>query len=152
MSNVVSFKNAKEMFEHLQNSRKQADQRIQTWQKAIEPPAKVLRIHDMGGVPLLIYGELIDPVKAEEALYDLNDPIDAAEFDYTSKHYRGAWKDSYRFGRFYSTECPRGELGDIHLSTIVATITDEEFLFAKKAGWPTDLPSVYRAALRQKAS
>lgn len=150
---VVSFNNVEDMLQHMRRSRARADVRIQQWQKSIEPPAKVVRLAEAGpNNVLVIYGELIDPVKAEQSMYDLTDPIQAAEFDYTARHYTGDWKNSYRFGRFYSVDCPSGELGDIHLSTIIAVITDEEFLFAKKHGWPSDIPSVYRAALRRRAS
>lgn len=41
----------------------------------------------------------------------------------------------YRLTRSFSKVCPRGELGDIHLSMVTGKLTKDEFEAARKTGW-----------------
>jgi hypothetical protein len=84
-----------------------------------------------------IYGEILDAAALllngrEEA--DL-DEDELAEYKDTQESYKEPGLRFYRFTRCFSHMCPRGEMSDIHLSTVTRKLTQEEFLAAKKAGW-----------------
>lgn len=135
---VKSFKDPMELFEEMRRNKERADQQIEGWQRSIRPPAKVIRIAEAAGKLLLIYGSIIDPVESERAHYNLNDPMDAAEFQFVEQRFGSDWQRSFRFGRFYSPLCVEGEFGQIHLATITGVLTEAEFKAAQEQEWPQD--------------
>jgi len=147
---VHGFGSPEAMFRAIEESRKVADKFIKDWQRTIQPGAKVIRVGDAGEYGILvIYGEILDPVALERKHYDLEDPAEAAEFARVKSQYGEDWQRSFRHGRFYSETHPDGELGDTHLTTLVAEITDEEFESARGSGWKADLNLVRTAVGRQ---
>lgn len=148
---VKSFGDPLEMFEEMRRNKERADQQIEDWQRSIRPTAKVIRIAEMGGRHILIYGEIIDIVESERAHYNLNDPMEAAEFDYVERRYGEDWQRSFRFGRFYSPLCVEGEFGQIHLATITGVLTEAEFEAARNQGWPQDF-TFARTVFTRRAS
>lgn len=148
--NVKAFDSAEEMFAAMQRDREAADGRIEDWQRTVKPGDLVLRIADVDPVRtehVLIYGEIIDPVESEKAYYNLDDPVEAAEFEHVKSRYGDQWSRSFCFGRFYSPLCPEGEYGDIHRAVLTAVLTAEEFE-AARGRWPQDPALISRAVVR----
>lgn len=127
-----------QLFEDLikgeRNNRIKADKFVQPWQRELKYGDCVIRkVNERSEI--VIIGELIDPVETERKCYDdpENDPENDEEFIEMKKYYVSEeYLNSYRFGKFYSIFCPRGELGDVHISTITQKITREEFLETKE--------------------
>jgi len=76
-----------------------ADERVQEWQKAIKKGDYFWQETEY---EFSIYGEVLE-----------ND-------------YEGELQH-YRFCKCYSSACPEGEIGDVHLSVISGILTREEF-------------------------
>ncbi|MDO8508561.1 MAG: hypothetical protein Q7S27_02650 [Nanoarchaeota archaeon] len=96
-------------FEILKRDMREADSRVKPWQSEIRPGEYFVR---RSGLGFNIYGEIVPDEEPRE------------------NHLR-----HYRFCRGYSIACMEGELGDIHVSTIEALLTKEEFEGAKQRGW-----------------
>ena len=85
-----------------------------------------------------IYSEILDAAAMTLDGRDLAslDEDERAEYDSVRETYADPGMKFYRFTRSYSVVCPRGELGDRHLSTVSRKLTKVEFETARKAGWP----------------
>lgn len=109
------------------NSRVQPDQILQPGDFAVG------KAHGIN-----IYSEILDPVagllagrnEAELEEEDRDEIADTRD-TYAQPHMR-----FFRFTKSYSVACPKGELGDRHLSTIERKLTEAEFLRFKEMGWP----------------
>ena len=134
---VKSYNSPEEMFADVQRDRSEADRHVEDWQRSVLPGDKIIRVVDQDGL-LLIYGEVIDPIASEKEHYDLEDPMEAAEFEYVQRQFSKEWARSYRYGKFYSTQCPEGEHRQLHLATITGVLTEAEFKDAREQGWPQD--------------
>ncbi len=89
-------------------NRQVADARVQPWQAELESGDYCRRL----GPGFFIYHEILpNPEPRAEGL------------------------EHYRFTRGYSVACPRGELGDIHVSTVESRVTEKEFERARSLGW-----------------
>ncbi|MFW6106831.1 MAG: hypothetical protein ACOC8H_01585 [bacterium] len=98
MVTVEVFDTAEDAWAAMEQARKAADARVRPWQADARPGDCFVH----SGEGLVIYGEVLE-------CYD----------DPRLKH--------YRFCRCYSAACPRGELGDVHVSVIERFISREEF-------------------------
>jgi len=87
------------MLEGLSQAMQAADERVQEWQKAIKKGDYFWQETEY---EFSIYGEVLE-----------ND-------------YEGELQH-YRFCKCYSSACPEGEIGDVHLSVISGILTREEF-------------------------
>ena len=96
---IQFFDNYEAMMEAEKQAREAADSRTQDWQKQLEPGDCFISPTSYG---LNIYGVVLKSYKQE--------------------HLR-----NYRFCNCYSIACPNGERGDVHLSTIGAALSREEF-------------------------
>jgi len=104
---VEFFDTAEEAAEALTKAMKAADARVQHWQAQVKPGDCFMS--DSGeGYP--VFGEVVE--------------------GYREKHLQ-----HYRFCRCYSTVCPEGELGDVHVSTIRCIVFRELFERLKQQGW-----------------
>jgi hypothetical protein len=83
---------------------------------------------------LFIWGKLRDPVEDERACGSDEEELAYVRDLYASPHMVG-----FRAGRHYSAIVPEGE-GDIHVSTVLCKITQEQFDAARAAGWPARGP------------
>jgi hypothetical protein len=51
------------------------------------------------------------------------------------KHYEKMHRRYYRFCRYYCVACPEGEVGDVHVSTILCLISRGLFEQLRQEGW-----------------
>ena len=99
-----------EMIEDEDRARKEADRRTKDWQKKVKPGDYF--VTDSGyGFP--IFGKVLEKYKEKEL-------------------------DNYRFCDCYSSACPEGEKGGVHVSTILSVINEEIFEFYRKREWLPD--------------
>jgi hypothetical protein len=83
-----------------------------------------------------IYSEILDAAEMTRRGRSLSDLDEEEQDEYQSilELYNEPHMKLYRFTRSFSSVCPGGELGDIHLST-VRKISKEEFEKAREEGW-----------------
>jgi hypothetical protein len=131
---IRSFENIDDLFAAEEAARQRADSTVQGHQD-LAPGDFFVR--ECEGIR--IYGEILDAATHllkgrvvldldDEEIEEYNDAMDL----YQAQHMR-----FYRFTRSFSRVCPKGELGDIHLSSVGCKITAEEFQAARDAGWPS---------------
>ena len=106
MVEVEAFATHEEAMARLEEARKAADARVKPWQAALKPGERFLYLAE----GLVIFGEVLETYKEERL-----------------KH--------YRFCRCYSVACPEGELGDVHVSTLVALVSRAFFEAMREQGW-----------------
>ena len=124
-----SFDSFEDMQKAEERAQKSAAERTMDWQmNLVKPGSYVLRMAH----GLLLFSEILDPVET------------ACEEDkeYVIKSYAQEHMKYYRFGKHYSVACGEGEMGDVHISTVLAVITKEYFDAAKEDHWA--LPPHYR--------
>jgi len=85
-----------------------ADARVKPWQAAVK--VGDCFIADGGEEDLVVFGEVLE--------------------GYQEVHLR-----HYRFCRCFSVACPEGEVGDVHVSTILAVVSRAFFEAMRQAGW-----------------
>ena len=106
---IESFESFDEMWHYLQEQKEAADAQVQPWQYQVKA-LDFFRKQSNCDFP--IYGVVLpEEERREQGL------------------------ENYRFTKCYSVACPEGELGDIHVSTIEAILTEEEFRDAHQRGW-----------------
>lgn len=71
------------------------------------------------GAQTLVFGEVVLEVEDEEETECIKDALE----------------NGYVFTKCYSTVCPRGELGDTHITRIELLLSDELFNTARTNGW-----------------
>ena len=99
-----------------------ADARVKPWQAAVK--IGDCFIADSGEEGLVVFGEVLE--------------------GYTDPHLR-----HYRFCRCFSVACPEGELGDVHVSTILAVVSRAFFEAMRQAGWQMEAGQQPRSACRK---
>jgi len=97
--------------QRLQQAMKAADGRVKPWQAAVKPGECFV---SDGGDGLLVFGEVLE--------------------GYEEAHLR-----HYRFSRCFSVACREGELGDVHVCTILALLSRRVFEEVRRAGWEIEL-------------
>ena len=110
-----------EFFEQIARDREVADSHVKPWQTELKTGDHFVRLINEGGI-FAIYGEIIEP--------EFDDDEDN---DYVEPHMA-----HYRFCRCFSVQCPQGELGDTHVSTVGKKLSPTQFNLAKEMGWPSD--------------
>jgi hypothetical protein len=129
---LTSFSSPEEMFASIDRARSEADEHTQDWQTQAAPGMFFFRVVPEYG--LVIYGEILDPAKPA----DTDCSISAEELEEDAEIYRAPHMVHFRFTRSFSTACPDGELGDVHVSTILGFLTPAQFTQARDLGWPCD--------------
>jgi hypothetical protein len=99
MSEITSFDSVKDMMEAIEEARKFADEQVKPHQTALKVGDHFLQITEMG---FWIWGEVLECYGQDHL-----------------KH--------YRYCNCFSTVCPHGEMGDVHVSVITGTISKEVF-------------------------
>ena len=110
---VEFFDSLEQAAERLQQAMQAADARVRPWQAALAPGECF--IADGGEEDLLVFGEVLEG-------------------------YAEARLQHYRFCRCYSVVCPEGELGDVHVSTVLCRISRQFFEQMRAAGWAAEGP------------
>ncbi len=98
-----------QLFQELNQDREAADARVQSWQAAIKPGDYFRRATPYG---FPIYGEILEEDEPREPRLQ-----------------------HFRLCEAYSVACPEGEMGEIHVSTIDAIISIQQFEVYKRRGW-----------------
>jgi len=116
---VEFFDSVEEADARLREAMKAADAKVRPWQTAIGPGDCF--VADSGEEGLLVFGEVLEA--------------------YAEPHLQ-----HYRLCRCYSVACPEGEVGDVHVSTILCVIDRGVFELARQHGW--DMEEGQRPPLR----
>jgi hypothetical protein len=118
---VEFFDSLEEAQQRLRQAMEAADARVKMWQAAVK--VGDCFIADGGEEGLLVFGEVLE--------------------GYQEPHLQ-----HYRFCRCYSVACPEGELGDVHISTILNWICRECFERLRQRGWQMEAGQRPRSACR----
>jgi hypothetical protein len=110
---VEFFDSPQEAAQHLERAMRAADARVRPWQAVLAPGDCF--IADGGEEALLVVGEVLEACTEERLRH-------------------------YRFCRCYSTACPEGELGDVHVSTVLCRLSRQFFEQMRMTGWMVDGP------------
>ena len=105
---VEFFDSLEEAQDRLREAMEAADGKVKPWQAVIGPGDCF--IADGGEEGLLVFGEVLE--------------------GYQEAHLR-----HYRFCRCYSVACPEGELGDVHVSTVLCRVSRAFFDEMRQEGW-----------------
>jgi len=120
---VEFFDSAEEANARLREAMKAADAKVRPWQAAIGPGDCF--VADSGEEGLLVFGEVLEA--------------------YAEPHLK-----HYRLCRCYSVACPEGEVGDVHVSTILGWVCRECFERLRQAGWSMEAGLRPRSACPMK--
>jgi len=98
-----------------------ADARVKPWQAAVK--VGDCFIADSGEEDLVVFGEVLE--------------------GYQEAHLR-----HYRFCRCFSVACPEGEVGDVHVSTVLCLVSRAFFEAMRQEGWQMEAGQRPRSACR----
>ena len=98
--NITFYDSMEEMLNDLSKAMQEADEKVRPWQAKIKKGDCFWHDTEYG---FKIYGKVLKNVYRKKEL----------------KH--------YRFCKCYSSACPEGETGDVHVCTIGGLLTREEF-------------------------
>jgi hypothetical protein len=130
-----TFDDIDDMLAVMTEAQTRADEAANDYQKTAKIGDCYVRFEPALGI--MIYGELLDPIEGEREAGADEDEIEYARQMYSQPH-----MENYRFGRHYSEMCPNGELGDVHVCSIMQVVSREQFNLAKALGWPSDREEV----------
>jgi len=105
----------------LRQAMEAADARVKPWQAAVK--VGDCFIADGGEEDLLVFGEVLE--------------------GYRETHLR-----HYRFCRCFSVACPEGEVGDVHVSTVLCLVSRAFFEQMRQEGWQMEAGQRPRSACR----
>jgi hypothetical protein len=105
----------------LRQAMEAADARVTPWQAAVK--VGDCFIADGGEEDLFVFGEVLE--------------------DYQEEHLR-----HYRFCCCFSVACPEGEVGDVHISTVLCLVSRAFFEAMREQGWQTEVGPRPRPACR----
>ena len=118
---VEFFHSLEEAQARLRQAMEAADARVKPWHSAVK--VGDCFVADSGEEDLLVFGEVLE--------------------GYQEAHLR-----QYRFCRCFSVACPEGEVGDVHVSTILAVVSRAFFEAMRQEGWQMEAGQRPRSACR----
>ena len=118
---VEFFDSLEEAQARLRQAMEAADARVKPWQAAVK--VGDCFIADGGEEDLVVFGEVLE--------------------GYTEAHLR-----HYRFCRCFSVACPEGEVGDVHVSTVLCLVSRAFFEAMREEGWQMEAGQRPRSACR----
>jgi hypothetical protein len=127
-----------DMLEEVDRRRQEADATVSDWQRSLQIGDYYFLMYDLEDCPLSVYGQILDPLKE----------ADPDELEYLKDLYSSEHMKNYKFSRVHSPIVPDGELGDVHLSSMVFPLTESQFMEAKELGWPQDRSSIRKILLK----
>jgi hypothetical protein len=144
---IVAFENMDDAFAFMAANERAAIARMSPKQQGLADGDEhwYYRIVMFGDEKLAIFGHvpaLHETLKQERSYYvsPMSDD-DAAEYDSIEDNLRDSLSRGYVFSKNYSTVEILGELGSVHVSSVVPC-TQETFEFARVAGWSTKAPGM----------
>ena len=120
---VEFFDTLEEAQARLREAMEAADARVKPWQAAVK--VGDCFIADGGEDGLLVFGEVLE--------------------GYIEVHLQ-----HYRFCRCFSVACLEGEVGDVHVSTVLCRVSRVFFEAMRQAGWQMEAGQRPRSACRKK--
>ena len=126
-----AFDSDEEMWAQLWANMKAADANVGPEANLYKPGDFFARL--MPEIGMIVYGEILDSVEQTRACGGTDE-----EVEWEQEMRADPAMQHYRFTRSYSEVCPKGELGDQHVSVISTTLTAEEFERARSLEWPCD--------------
>lgn len=132
MTTVHSMDDIEDFFQQETLNRLAADQKVSP-EQLVQPGDYC--VHECAD--FLIYSEILDAAQHQLRGRSVSslDAEELAEYQETKESYECETMRHYRFTRSYSECCTYGELGDLHISTILRKISRQEFEQAKAKGW-----------------
>jgi len=118
---VEFFHSLEEAQARLRQAMEAADARVKPWHSAVK--VGDCFIVDGGGENLLVFGEVLE--------------------GYAEAHLR-----HYRFCRCFSVACPEGEVGDVHVSTVLCLVSQRFFEAMRQEGWQMEAGQRPRSSCR----
>jgi len=118
---VEFFDSLEEAQARLRQAMEAADGRVRPWQAAVK--VGDCFIADGGEEDLVVFGEVLE--------------------GYQEAHLR-----HYRFCRCFSVACPEGEVGDVHVSTVLCLVSREFFEAMRQEGWQMEAGQRPRSSCR----
>lgn len=116
---IHTFNSPKELLDYLKHLERQADSRIQPWQKELKPGDYFIRLYPFhAGEILVIYGLIYESPYEEDRAY------------FAQPHMRNK-----RLAMCYSAVELLGEIGTVHISTMHIKITKDQFEAARARGF-----------------
>tara|TARA_R100000656_G_scaffold104176_2_gene76269 strand:+ start:3066 stop:3455 length:390 start_codon:yes stop_codon:yes gene_type:complete len=125
---VRSFGSLDEMIAAMEEDKRAADSQVQEWQKKLKVGDYFLRVE----CGIHIFCEVLDPSVPPDGSLD---PEEVEEIRKEAEIYKEPHMTGFRFCRCFSSVCPEGEVGDVHISTAGAKLRQEEFLTARQNDW-----------------
>ena len=136
MANVKFYDSMEEMWADEDRNRKAADARVTLPQARMKVGDCYMRYES--GFGLVVYGEVLDPC-LPAAPYDKNvSPEEMEEYKEQGEIFDEPHMKYFRFCRCSSVIEPRGELGNVHCSTMDVPIPRHVFEVARRLDWPND--------------
>jgi hypothetical protein len=133
---ILGFESLEEMIEYQAQQEAELAQRmaggLPDEQEGISYGSYALRLVPTGDKPLVIFGR-VAPLK-EFAVSELEHGADLDELVFTLTRLRDLHERGYRYGTWYSTVCPDGEVGDAHVTTLWP-ITEADYQHALNNRW-----------------
>jgi hypothetical protein len=118
---VEFFDSLEEAQARLHQAMEAADARVKPWQAAVK--VGDCFIADSGEEDLLVFGEVLE--------------------GYQETHLQ-----HYRFCRCFSVACPEGEVGDVHVSTVLCLVSRAFFEAMRQEGWQMEAGQQPRSSCR----
>jgi hypothetical protein len=115
---IKTFDNVEDMFAELRHCEDAANKTVAEWQKKITTGDFFVRVVSYGPTPLAIFGEIIE-----------------SEYEEDRDAYKQPHLVNHRLAKCYSVACNEGEVGDVHVVSIMSKITKKQFEQARDAEW-----------------
>jgi hypothetical protein len=136
MAELHFYDSMEELWAAENRNRKAADSRVTLPQARMKVGDCYIRYES--SVRLVVYGEVLDPC-VPAAPYDKNvSPAELEEYKAEGEIFDQPHMKYFRFCRCFSVIEPRGELGNIHCSTMDVPVPRRVFEIARRLDWPND--------------
>ena len=138
------YDNINDMFHGMVRAQLAADNRVLDWQSEISVGDHVVRMVEIDSDRWMpIFVEILDSMdwwvsKGINSPDDCENEEQRAEYLYEAGMYSQPHMKHYRSARNYSFIVPGGELGDVHVSTLLMPITIDVWNRARALGWRVD--------------
>lgn len=148
---VKSYRNFKELIDGWEKDQLAADVGVQDWQRSAKPGDHFLTLPLCGVKVLPVFVEIIDPMDwwVKKGVVSALQLSGEALEEYTAELeiYKKPHMVNYRLTRSFSVQCPNGEMGDVHVSTLVKPLTSIEWMIFRRHAWDVSFVPEYKIGL-----